>query len=144
MSKKVWGAFDDAFGSDEKVFTGGQLGKAVDKDDIDLEGMLKAMEILNKRARTMNKAQLYRLNYKLGLAVGKFREEVQKYITRPRESVKQGTLEKVHRANGNMDDAGLDERRETVIPRSGDGRRFMKVDNPGGKFGDAFGEDNEK
>ena len=110
---KTWGSFPDAFGSEDKLFTGGQLAKAVDKDDIDLEEMCEAMETLNHRARSMNKSQLYRLNYKLGLAVNKFRDEVQKYISRLRGTM---NLEKVH--GNSMDDAGLDERRETVIQRT--------------------------
>src|SRR5579859_6471739 len=109
MSKKQWGSFPDAFGSDEKLLTGGNLAKAVDGDDIDLEKMLAAMEVLNNRAKKMNKAQLDRLNYKLGLAVNRFKAEVTKYITRQRGTMNQ--LEKIHRGCGSMEDAGLDERR---------------------------------
>ena len=134
MAKKQWGDFPDAFGSDDKIFTGGELAKAVDPDDIDLEKMCEAMEILNNRARHMNKAQLYRLNYKLGLAINRFREEVQKYITRPRESIKEETLEKVDRT-ANMNDAGLDERRATPIPRTG--ARFTKAVYAGGDMSDS-------
>lgn len=142
MAKKQWGDFPDAFGSDDKIFTGGELAKAVDPDDIDLEKMCEAMEILNNRARRMNKAQLYRLNYKLGLAVNRFREEVQKYITRPRESIKEETLRKVGRT-ANMNDAGLDELRKTPIPRTG--ARFTKVDHPGGDMSDSgLGDPSDK
>jgi len=77
---KQWGAFPGAFGSNDKIFTGGELAKAVDKDDIDLEKMCEAMEILNNRAKTMNKAQLDRLNYKFGLAVNRFKKCIQKYL----------------------------------------------------------------
>lgn len=143
MSKQ-WGSFPDAWGEGDKTFTGGQLAKAVDKDDIDLEAMCLALEILNNRAKTMNKAQLYRLNYKLGLAVNRFREEVQKYITRPRGTMNQGKLEKVHRGNGDMSDSGLDEDRKTVIPRTGAGNKFTKADNKSGDFGDPFGDEPEE
>jgi len=134
--KKQWGAFPDAFGDDDRVFTGGKLAKAVDRDDIDLEKMCEAMEILNNRAKTMNKAQLDRLNYKFGLAVNKFKEGVQKYLRQRWEQnmTQDTTLEKVH---GNpMDDAGLDTPRENVIPRVGAGNKFTKADHRSGDMSD--------
>jgi hypothetical protein len=126
MSKQQWGSFPDAFGEDDKTFTGGTLAKSVDHDDIDLEAMCRAMETLNNRAKTMNKAQLYRLNYKLGLAVNKFKEGVQKYLheTREKNMNQETTFEKVH---GNpMEDAGLTEPRHTPAPK-GDGNTFTKA-----------------
>lgn len=143
MSKKQWGSFPDAWGDDDRVFTGGQLAKAVDEDDIDLEGMCRALETLNNRAKTMNKAQLYRLNYKLGLSINKFKEAVQKYLHQKWErNMNQGTLQKVH--SNPMNDAGLDpECRDTMEARTS-GDRFTKVSRAGGDMGDPFGEDIKK
>ena len=135
--KTQWGAFPDAFGEDDRVFTGGHLAKAVDNDDVDLVGMCRAMDILNNRARTMNKAQLYRLNYKLGLAVNKFKEGVQKYLRETREQkMNSGTLEKVHHNSGNMNDTGLEDDRTAVIPKTGNGNKFTKASNRTGGMSD--------
>lgn len=56
---------------------------AGDSGDIDMERFFKNIEILERRARTMNKAQIYRLNQRLGEAVNQFHAAVTKYICRP-------------------------------------------------------------
>jgi hypothetical protein len=55
-----------------------------DSGDVDLERMFKAMEILERRAQKMSKAQLYTLNQKIGEAVNRFHKAVMDHVCRPR------------------------------------------------------------
>ncbi len=127
MSKKQWGSFPDAWGEDDS-YTGGKLAKAVDKDDVDLNGLCAALEKLNKRAATMSPSQLTRLNFKLGFAVNRFKKAVHDYINQPRKSMNQGSLEKVHKGNGDMDDAGIGGERIIILPeKRGAGNKFVKA-----------------
>jgi hypothetical protein len=73
----------DPFGEDNAV-PDAPLAKA--KDDIDWDRVADALEILDRRAQKMNKAELYRLQYRLGGAVRNFQAELLKYLHRPRTS----------------------------------------------------------
>jgi hypothetical protein len=137
-TKKQYDDFGDA-GLEEVVrpFLGGQLQKS--KDDIDIEAMLQAMEVLEARARRMNKVQLHRLQTKVGTAVGLFHDAVIKYICRPRGGkVNSGKLEKVH--GDSMQNAGLDADRQIEVPVVGTPEKFVKTK----KETDAFGEELKK
>ena len=101
--------------------------------------MCDAIEILERRAPTLSKAQLFKIQFEVGLAHHRLQKAIYEYITRPRGGkVNQGDLEKVHRGNGSMDDAGLDAAKKLVIPEVGTKDKFVKT-----KTVDAFGEEIE-
>jgi hypothetical protein len=141
MARKQHGDFGDTGLEDAPPHKYPPLAKS--GDDLtaeDLERMCDAIEILERRAPTLSKTQLFKIQYQVGLAHHRLQKAIFAHITRPRGggNVNSGTLEKVHRGNGSMDDSGLDSSETLIIPNVGTADKFSKV-----KKMDAFGEEIE-
>lgn len=136
--RKQYGDFGDAFGLDEpEAHKYPPLAKSNDELTVaDLEKMATAIEILESWSpERLSRQQLFRIQTRAGLAHTKLQKAIDSYINPPKE-VKMNKI-----ALGNaMDDAGLDDDTQPVIPTVGTKEKFTKVK----KELDAFGDEIKK
>ena len=136
--RKQHGSFGDTGLEDDPPKTSARLAKSDDDLTVqDLERMCDAIEILERRAPKLSKAQLFKIQYEAGLMHHRLQKSIFEYITRPRGKQ---VFEKVSDNSGSMQDAGLDDDRKVEVPTIGTAEKFVKTK----KEIDAFGDEIER